>query len=127
MGWQVEDYRQLSTKCLFSNLRGLGIYLDKPTFLCYVDSCEDPEDLLMLLTESMEASVCDRVYLHIFELWRRLAYDRPTMTLFCDELDCKIGQYEIGQLDATALEDTVYKLLQFFVINHRKGEKKLFY
>ena len=97
--WQVEDYRTLETEELFSRLKDLKIHLTQEEFDEYVNSFDTPEDLAEALVEDENAKREDRVYLLIFELWRRLASHKPSLSIFCDELDLQILFYDLGEED----------------------------
>ena len=51
------------------------------------------------LVEDENAKREDRVYLLIFELWRRLASHKPSLSIFCDELDYIISRFEEDEDD----------------------------
>lgn len=94
--WQVDDYRALSLEILFNRLKAHDIVFDRNSFVAFADEAGDPEELTDQLLADVEANVVtqDQVYLLIFELWRRLRGDRPTLSLFCDELDHQIYLYD---------------------------------
>lgn len=99
--WQVEDYRALREAELFSRLKSLDIVLSKESFLAYAENCETPEDLVdCLWLKEEDALGMDKVYLLVFELWRRFLPERQSLSIFCDELDFRIFLY-----DANALKD----------------------
>lgn len=110
--WQVEDYRLLSNEELFDRLHGANIYLDQDTFLRYVQNSQDPEDLTTILTQDIfDMMEKDKIYLPIFELWRRFASDRQSLSIFCDDFDRKVEMYDIGSIEPHfALEDSIYHL-----------------
>ena len=104
--WQVQDYRGFSLEDLFNQLKEINIHLDKPSFEIYVENTEDPEDLTQLLSEDVEnIKTQDQVYLLVFELWRRLAARKPSVSLFCDELDRKIEEYDRGDQQSYSIVD----------------------
>jgi len=95
--WQVENYRLLSEQEIYKRLRALGIALDAERFLVYAESAETPEDLVDCLWLNEEDSLGqDQAYLLLFELWRRRFPDRKTLSIFCDELDYLIEQFDKG-------------------------------
>lgn len=98
--WQVEDYRTLPADEIFERLDDKGIHLDKTTFLAFADSVNSPEDLTDGLLEDTQDDISaqDQVYLLIFELWRRLLPEKPSLSIFCDELDHQIHLYDSGQI-----------------------------
>lgn len=97
--WQVEDYQALSEEELFSRLEGHQIFLDREHFLLYVDETDSPEDLTDLLYLEKDYVIHEQIFLAIFELWRRLCPHKQSLSLFCDELDHLIEEYEDGMLD----------------------------
>jgi hypothetical protein len=65
--------------------------------LGYADSSETPEDLTAILfVEDETPEKYDQAYLLIFELWRRLLPDKRCLSIFCDELDHQIEEYDRG-------------------------------
>ncbi|MBS0652290.1 MAG: hypothetical protein JSR39_02045 [Verrucomicrobia bacterium] len=98
--WQVEDYRSLSTDTLFARLKDLGIVLDEQSFTAYAESCDSPEDLVECLwVDEDDLDKQDASYLLLFEIWRRLLPQKQSLSVFCDELDQLIEQYDQGLLD----------------------------
>jgi hypothetical protein len=99
--WQVDDYRTFSTETLFEKLKSLNVQLNKNTFLAYADECESPEDLTEQLIgdRELDAQLEDQVYLLIFELWRRLLSEKPSLSIICNELDHQIHQYDLGKIE----------------------------
>jgi len=93
--WQLLNYRLTSEEELF---RHLPIALSKEAFLLYADSCETPEELLECLwvdEENIEGQ--EKVYLAIFEMWRRFLPNKQSLSIFCDELDHLIAQFDLGE------------------------------
>lgn len=111
--WQVEDYRKVSLEGLFERLRLQDIEIDRISFLALADEYESPEELTEHLTEAMETDqrTQDQTYLLIFELWRRLLPEKPTLSIFCDELDYQIQQYDEGKVkDLETMQDMLANL-----------------
>lgn len=111
--WQVDDYRALSLEALFNRLKAHDIDFDKNSFVAFADEAADPEELTDQLLADVEANIVtqDQVYLLIFELWRRLVGDRPTLSLFCDEIDHQIYLYDhADDKGGEAIQDAVAKL-----------------
>jgi hypothetical protein len=116
--WQVEDLRTNSDGELFEKLKQNKICLDKPTFNLYIENATSPEDLTYLLTEDIpEVHKQDQVYLLIFELWRRFAKDKPSISIFCDELDRKIEEYDLGDMQSYLIADILFALEQLLEEN----------
>ncbi|MBY0530304.1 MAG: hypothetical protein K2P51_09010 [Rhabdochlamydiaceae bacterium] len=110
--WQVEDYRQLDEKSLFSRLSRLGIVLDEESFLVYAENCESPEELVeCLCCDEENLELRDETFLIVCELWRRLLPDKPSLSLFCDELDQLFEQYDNGTMqDEESLQEALSDL-----------------
>lgn len=108
--WQVEDYRQLPLSGLFSRLESFRIDLDRMSFVAFADECDSPEELTEYLIGSNEISTTeeDQIYLLVFELWRRLMSEKPSLSVVCNELDYYIYLYDQQQLDnPLALQDAL--------------------
>lgn len=102
--WQVEDYRKWDLFRLFERLKSHSIRLDDASFAGYAADCSSPEELTELLLGDSEVSPSDEdeIYLIVFELWRRLMHERPSLSIFCDELDYQIYLYDedlLAELD----------------------------
>ncbi|WP_154017935.1 hypothetical protein [Candidatus Protochlamydia phocaeensis] len=99
--WQVEDYRALSLPTLFERLKRLSVQLDRTSFIAYADECDSPEDLTEQLVgdRQLKAEAEDQIYLLIFELWRRLMAEKPSLSIFCNELDHQIYLYDNSELE----------------------------
>ncbi len=98
--WQIEDYRALETQALFNRLHQHGIDLDLESFELYSRSVESPHELMLnLLPTDANAQLQAQVFLLVFELWRRLIEGRLCLSIFCDEIDYQITQYEEDNLD----------------------------
>ena len=99
--WQIEDYRALSDRESFQNLHLLNIELDLETLRLYTEKCDSPEELTdCLILDDQTPDHYGRAYLLLFEAWRRFCPKKETLSLFCDELD-----YLIDQFDNDAIED----------------------
>lgn len=98
--WQVEDYRALMLEELFARLRKKNIELDRVSFSALVENYDSPEDLCKNLLADFDLAPMDQdqVYLLIFELWRRIVNDKPSLSIFCDELDFQIFSYDHGNI-----------------------------
>jgi hypothetical protein len=111
--WQVEDYRSMPLEAIFERLQLQEIGLDRISFLALSEEYESPEDLTehLLLSPDADQRSHDQIYLLVFELWRRLIPEKPTLSVFCDELDYQIQQYDIGQIkDLEAIQDALANL-----------------
>lgn len=108
--WKVEDYRQISQEDLFLRLQAFDLTLDRHTFLAFADEYDSPEELFDHLVSDKEelGEEQDALYLLIFELWRRLAAEKKSISIICDELDHQIFIYDQGQMTSVeALEDAL--------------------
>lgn len=111
--WQVEDYRALTLGQLFQRLEKEEIRLDSHSFVAHAEQFDSPEAFTdsLVAEDGGDAAVEDRIYLLIFELWRRLLPERSTLSIFCDELDHQIGLYDADKLgEFESLEDALANL-----------------
>ncbi len=110
-GWQVEDYRSLSEEELFGRLEKLNISLDRDNFVLYTEEYDCPEDLAdaLYLEENYENH--EQVFVVVFELWRRLASQKQSLSIFVDEFDHLIERYEAGELE---VEENLQGALESF-------------
>ncbi len=107
--WQIENYRTVSDKDLLNRLQNLGISLTQESFLLYSENCDTPEDLLECLSvDESDLEGEDKVFLILFELWRRWIPEKQSLSIFCDELDDLILLYDDGLL---ANEDPLQEAL----------------
>ncbi len=122
--WQVEDYRLIPLQTLFDRLKLQGIEMTCPLLAALSDEFESPEELLTYLILDLEADQKskDQIYLLMFELWRRLLPEKPTLSIFCDELDYQIQLYDFGNLyNYEALQDTLENLRRILEENVELG------
>ena len=112
--WQVEDYRTLSLDSLFRRLAKQHIQLDLSSFIAYAENYNTPEELTEDITENFDDSIeeQDKVYLQIFELWRRLVPEKLCLSIFCDELDYLMNLYDNGEMENTEGLHTILATLQ---------------
>lgn len=98
--WQVENYRLIETETLFERLEGLDITLDREGFVLYSKSVESPHELMLnLVPNDASALLQEKVFLLVFELWRRFVTEKLSLSVFCDEFDHQIELYEQGDVD----------------------------
>lgn len=122
--WQVEDYRSLSLLNLFNKLKQFNIHLDRVSFIAYADECDSPEDLTDHLVADRQFSTAleDQIYLIVFELWRQLMSEKPSLSIICNELDYQIHLYDQHQLeDTSALQDALTHFIQILDENADQG------
>lgn len=122
--WQVEDYRDLPLSTLFERLEKFNISLNRPSFVAYADECESPEDLTDHLIGDLDlkASQEDQIYLLVFELWRRIMSEKPSISILCNELDYQIHLFDTEQLEnPMALHDSLLQFLEILDENVDEG------
>ena len=109
--WQIEDYRSWEMNKLFNQLKKLGIALTEDSFRAYAESSENPEELIdFLWIDEEDVEGYHHAYLLLFEIWRRLMVEKPSLSVFCDELDRLIEAYDRGQPDEELLDDALADL-----------------
>jgi hypothetical protein len=111
--WQVEDYRLLTLEQLFQGMKVLDFALDRVSFVALAENAESPEELTddLLADSDLSAEEQDKIYLLIFELWRRLVPEKPSLSIFCDELDYEIYRYDTGEAKSPeAMQDILANL-----------------
>lgn len=110
--WQIEDFRKKDLKALFHELDSLGVQLDPTHFEAYASNCDSPEELVdYFVNEHTEPKQEDHIYLILFELWRRLLPEQPSLSIFCDQLDHDIYLYDRTQNgDIESLQTTLASL-----------------
>lgn len=122
--WQVEDYRSLPLSSLFERLTPFQISLDRISFIAYADECDSPEDLTEHLAadRSLQTTEEDQIYLLVFELWRRLMSEKPSLSILCNELDYQICLYDNQELDNPfGLQDAIAHFVQVLDENVDQG------
>jgi len=122
--WQVEDYREMDLPLLFSRLRQHSINLDENSFASLSDEVDTPEELTEALLSDREVDEKeeDRIYLLIFELWRKLKSGKPCLSVFCDELDHQIYLYDNGLIEnPEQIEDILANLEMILDENADEG------
>lgn len=108
--WQVEDYRALHTPTLFERLFQFSIQLDRTSFIAFAEECDSPEELAehLIGDKSFDAKTEDQIYLLVFELWRRLLTEKPSLSILCNELDYQIYLNDKGEAaHLTGLQDAL--------------------
>lgn len=115
--WQVFDYRGLSLETIFQKLNDFGLYWDKMTFQELSDHYDTPEELAQDLEteEDQDPRINDQIYLLVFELWRRLVPEKMSVSVFCDELDHLINQYDNEQLTSIEPMEDILANLQLIL------------
>jgi len=97
--WQVEDYRALPLAILFERLKSFKIDLDRIRFISYAEDSDSPEEFTECIIGDrvLETKTEDQIYLLIFELWRRLMAEKPSLSTLCNELDYQIYIHDTGK------------------------------
>jgi hypothetical protein len=102
--WALEDLRALGLEELFARLRERNVALDKGLFVQFAEPCDTPEQMTdVLVSDELSEEERDPVYLLIFEAWRRLTPEKPSLSIFGDELDHRIALYDQGSPDSDEL------------------------
>lgn len=123
--WQVADYRSQTLETLFRHLEEYNLTMDRVSFQALSEDFDTPEDLVDNLTSDMDldALTQDKIYLVIFELWRRLEPEKLCLSIFCDELDHQIDLYDRGLLsNVEELQDVLANLTVILDENTDHGE-----
>jgi len=93
--WQVEDYRILTDSEIFYRLQAYSCDLDVDSFLSLAKNFDSPEALAeYLIPDEIQAEDADKIYLCLFELWRRHHKDCRSLSIFADELDFWMHIYD---------------------------------
>lgn len=122
--WQVENYREMSLPLIFSRLKTLGYHFDKESFTALSDNYDAPEDLVedLFADEEPDPKKEDQVYLLLFELWRRFEKEKPSLSIFCEELDHQIFLYDQGKmLRVEDIQDLLSRLQLILEENSEEG------
>lgn len=110
--WQIEDLRTVSTEEILDRLHALHVGINKKYFVEYAETVSSPEELTEILcVEEMDPETYDKVYLLLFELWRRFLPERQSLSIFCDEIDFLIDAYDQGDHSKEeSLQDALQEL-----------------
>jgi len=121
--WQVEDYRALSLDLIFSRLKAHDIALTRNGLVAFAAEVDTPEELTdLVLHDDADVVEQDQVYLLLFEVWRRLITDRPSLSIFCDELDHMIYKYDNdATMDEEGMHDIIANLQDVLNQNFDQG------
>ena len=122
--WQVEDYRAISTSELYERLKQADFPFDHAGFIGFSEAFDSPEELSdhLVADRLLKPAEEDKIYLLIFELWRRLLPDQPSLSILCDELDRQIYCYDQDiQAQPLALEEALEKFIKVLQENVDQG------
>ena len=79
---------------LYKGLDRISITLPDGGFKAASEDFDTPEEMFESLDDSiLSAEDKEQAYLYFFELWRRINHDRPSISLFFDDLDMHIEHY----------------------------------
>lgn len=111
--WQVENYRDWNADDLLNVVQEFGGPANKSQFLELAFGFDDPEHMThAIVGDEVDPELEDQLYLPLFELWRRWMPESPSLSIFCDELDVRIGRYDLDEdQSAEAMPDYVSSLL----------------
>lgn len=124
---EYAHYSTLSEEELFTRLEKFDFHLDKESFIYFAADTESPEEMFELLTTDREKE--QEIYLILFELWKRILPEKKSISLFCDELDHLIHQYDMNHLVYDELlQEKIFLLQDILDANVDSGEnpKKIF-
>jgi hypothetical protein len=112
--WQIEDYRKLPDQEIIKTIEKLGLKIPSlEGFASLAEEFESPDDMTQVIASELEAKTQDRLYLNLFELWRRHLPEKRCPSVFCDELDYQIRQFSQNpDAHAEELEDILNYFLQ---------------
>ena len=119
--WQVEDYREVELDDLFIRLHEMGIDLDVETLGACFDEADSPEELAVSLAAEEGTPRHEKIYLLVFELWRRLCPEKESLSIFCDELDHEIYRFNNDLLEDDEMQDILAKLDHILDTNADRG------
>lgn len=123
--WQVADYREMTADSLFDELGKNNLPLDRVSYQALADEFDTPEELTdhLIADLDIDATGQDKIYLLIFELWRRYIPEKLCLSVFCDELDYQIDLYDREMVtDPEELQDVLAHLAVILDENTDRGE-----
>ena len=127
--WQALDYRGVKENELFHSLEKLDVFLTPKTYKSYAQTCSSPEELAqIILGEEDDAERREKVYLLLFEMWRRFCKDEQSLSIFCDELDYQIDQHDRGVENDEILQELLTELENILdqTADHGEDPQKVF-
>lgn len=122
--WQKQDLESLSENELFSEIHKLGFDISEEQFSAFGQDADSPEALTeFFIEESGDHKLYDRLYLMIFELWKRYFPDRKSISIYCDELDQLIYLYDNHLLESDEeIQDALESLKEILEENLDEGQ-----
>lgn len=122
--WQVEDLREANIDEIIDRIQVNGLPFDKFSFHQSAENYDSPEEMTEALLDDLDISqeAYDKIYLSLFELWRRLLPEKQSLSVFCDELDYQIHLYDTGEIkNFEAFQDTINDLREILEENVDSG------
>ena len=101
--WEAKDYGAIAMDCLFEEIQSLHYLFDRESFVNYCAAFDSPEEVVASI-EQKECEEKNKLYLLVFELWKRLLPEKESISIFADALDRKIAEYEKSKDDEMLLE-----------------------
>ncbi|MBS0624153.1 MAG: hypothetical protein JSS62_05975 [Verrucomicrobia bacterium] len=96
LSWETTNYRSFTPSQLLHSLQGIcASFTSLENFEQIAQNFDSPEDMAEALCPK-NASSPDFFFLLIFELWRHVAPEKRSVSVFCDELDHQIASYYRG-------------------------------
>ena len=105
--WQCENYRVITDQKLFDRLAGFAVSEDD--FYRLADEHVAPEQVMNSITLKTDEEF-EQAYLLVFELWRRLFPEKQSLSIFCDELDHIIMEYQEEKISSEKIVETLNEL-----------------
>ncbi len=119
---EYAEYESLSEEELFRRLEKFGLHFDRDSFNYFAIDTDSPEDMFDLLTSEQDKTA--ELYLLLFELWKKILPEKKSISIFCDELDRLIHQYDLNhQFYDEALQEKIFLLQDILDANVDAGEK----
>ena|SRR3990167_8138689 len=123
--WAIENFRTLPIAKLWEQLHQLGIQIDQIAFSHFSKGCDTPEELTdLLVDDDLSHQNRDQIYLILFEIWRRILPEKLSISVFCDELDYLIDQYDQNILDTDEKIQDALALLSEILAEHVDAKVK---
>lgn len=121
--WKRINYRDLKISELFNALKDLGVTIDPDSFLQAAEQYDSPEDLVEgLLSGNSDEDFIQKIYLLMFEIWRRLCKNKQSLSIFCDELDYQFGLFENEGSNSEVLQEMIEELEDILDMSVDDGE-----
>ncbi|MDN3508303.1 MAG: hypothetical protein P0S94_05230 [Simkaniaceae bacterium] len=119
--WQIENYREVELENLFIRLLELDIDLDLDALTTSFEEADSPEELALFLAQDTGTKRYEKIYLLVFELWRRLCKEKESLSIFCDELDQQIYKFNNDLIETEEMLDVLEMLDHILDTNADRG------